>query len=125
MEHRNLDRRNAASMYQRLLNITVLFQDAAKALEKMHNAGVIHKDVKASNLYVNQEGKVVLGDYGSVELLGTGKDNAGAGTWAHMSFSACSVWLKRSLDRLTVDLEEANRHRLIGFLCAGLPDSKL
>ena len=36
----------------------------ASALQHAHNHGIIHRDLKASNLFFNDKGGVVLGDFG-------------------------------------------------------------
>jgi len=39
------------------------------ALEHMHKSKLIHRDVKATNIFINSEGQVILGDYGIAKML--------------------------------------------------------
>ena len=42
-----------------------LFARTARALEAVHRAGFVHRDVKPRNLLISRHGKLVLGDFGS------------------------------------------------------------
>merc|ERR1711976_610843 len=39
------------------------------ALEHMHKSKLIHRDVKATNIFINSSGLVILGDYGIAKML--------------------------------------------------------
>jgi NIMA (never in mitosis gene a)-related kinase len=40
------------------------FADCAKAVGKMHNAGVVHRDIKPQNIFIAEGGQAKLGDFG-------------------------------------------------------------
>ena len=53
--------------------ITTLIYECAKALQYLHKNNIIHRDLKASNVLVNSEGRVCLADLGVVGLLNEAK----------------------------------------------------
>ena len=61
------DRTRAAFGYDRA--IARLFADVADALELAHRHGVIHRDVKPSNLLLTTDRRLLIGDFGLARLL--------------------------------------------------------
>ncbi len=49
-------------------------RELAVALQTIHAAGIIHRDVKAANVMIHENGSLQLIDFGVSGLLQTGKD---------------------------------------------------
>ncbi|KAG9772368.1 Serine/threonine-protein kinase KIC1 [Exophiala dermatitidis] len=54
--------------------IIVVARELAKALKGLHAAGILHRDVKAANVLVHQEGRLELCDFGVSTVLDTQTD---------------------------------------------------
>jgi len=77
--------------------------DVAKGLHNIHQAGVIHRDVKPANLFLCGNGITTVGDFGIAIDLSREVDSASyldylAGT---PTFMAPEQWLQEGLDRQT------------------------
>ena len=65
-----------------------IIQQAASALAYAHSQGVLHGDIKASNILISRSGRVLLSDFGLARAVGTGSLTSGGlvvGTPAYMS----------------------------------------
>ncbi|WP_338846453.1 serine/threonine-protein kinase [Massilia sp. W12] len=67
--------------------VAILMLDILDALGHAHAHGVIHRDMKPGNLFVQQDGKVKIGDFGIARLESSDLTQVGAiiGTPAYMS----------------------------------------
>jgi serine/threonine protein kinase len=64
----------------------------AKELAHAHQRGVLHRDLKPATVFVCEDGRVKLLDFGLAHLLGT-EGVSGAGTPMYMAPEhACGAW---------------------------------
>ncbi|MFO0648499.1 MAG: serine/threonine-protein kinase [Polyangiales bacterium] len=76
-----------------------LVVDAALGLHAIHQAGVVHRDVKPANLFLCGNGTAAVGDFGiAVESRSRGVDNRIVGT---PHFMAPEQWNQAAIDRRT------------------------
>ncbi len=63
------------------------FAHVARALEELHRAGMVHRDVKPSNLILDDKGRPVLTDFGLIRFDGSRmtQANEAVGTPAYMA----------------------------------------
>lgn len=80
--------RQAANQPFTLEEIARIFVALCNAVDYAHSRGMVHRDIKPANVMINQEGQVVLTDFGIVRTVdGTQHTATGAltGTPAYMS----------------------------------------
>jgi len=53
------------------LDVTRLLLDAARGLDALHEHGVVHRDVKPSNILVDARGRAKIGDLGLAQVRGS------------------------------------------------------
>lgn len=54
--------------------IIVVARELAKALAGLHDAGIMHRDIKAANVLIHEEGRLELCDFGVATVLDTKSD---------------------------------------------------
>jgi serine/threonine protein kinase len=54
---------------EQVLAVTQLVIQIARALQKAHNAGIVHQDIKFENLMLNSKGELVLIDFGFAQYM--------------------------------------------------------
>jgi len=80
--------RKAADKPFKLEEISRIFTALGSAIDYAHKRGMVHRDIKPANVMINQEGQVVLTDFGIARIMGaTQYTQTGAlsGTPAYMS----------------------------------------
>jgi serine/threonine-protein kinase len=69
LEGRDLEKHLAERGRLPLSEAVLLVQPLASALDTAHSFGVVHRDVKAGNVFITAEGRPVLLDFGIAKLL--------------------------------------------------------
>jgi O-acetyl-ADP-ribose deacetylase (regulator of RNase III) len=73
--------------------------DAAKGLHAIHQAGIVHRDVKPANLFLTGSGTTMLGDFGIA--LDAGAEIKEDSVVGSPLFMAPEQWLRQELSRRT------------------------
>jgi len=76
------------------LAVVELVRQAARLLAEVHEAGVVHRDVKGANLLVDGEGRLVLVDFGVATYEGapTATGPFPPGSWPYLSPRVWRAW---------------------------------
>ncbi|HLM43583.1 MAG TPA: protein kinase, partial [Myxococcaceae bacterium] len=76
------------------LAVVELVRQAARLLAEVHEAGVVHRDVKGANLLVCDEGRLVLVDFGVATYEGAPEVTGPMppGTWSYLSPRVWRAW---------------------------------
>ena len=76
-----------------------MMADAARGLHAVHQAGVVHRDVKPSNLFLRGDGVCSVGDFGIA--VDRARGSAGQSVVGTPLFMAPEQWLAQPIDRRT------------------------
>ena len=71
--------------------------DVIEGLQEFHKRGLIHRDVKPSNCFLEKEGRVKIGDFGLSKALDGGADLTRTGTFIGTPLYASPEQIKRDL----------------------------
>jgi hypothetical protein len=76
------------------LQVARLVLQAARQLQPVHAAGVVHRDVKGANLLVDEEGRLVLVDFGVATYEGAPAVTGAfpPGSWPYLSPRVWRAW---------------------------------
>lgn len=79
--------------------IVLVVRPALKGLTYLHAKGIIHRDIKAANILLNETAQVKIADFGVSEVLGKSKELMGTPYWMAPEVCAgeqygpkCDVW---------------------------------
>jgi hypothetical protein len=93
--------------------------DVIEGLQQFHKLGLIHRDVKPSNCFLEKEGRVKIGDFGLSKALEGGTDLTRTGTFIGTPLYASPEQIKRDLVDERTDVYSVAA--TLYFLLAGRP----
>ncbi len=73
--------------------VWAILYEVTKGLEYLHKAGWIHRDVKAGNILIDDEGRVMLADFGVAGLLQGNSLSRGEKDKTRQTFVGTPCWM--------------------------------
>ncbi len=93
--------------------------DVIEGLQQFHNRGLIHRDVKPSNCFLDEQGRVKIGDFGLSKSLEGGADLTRTGSFVGTPLYASPEQIKR--DELDERTDVYSVAATLYYLLAGRP----
>jgi hypothetical protein len=93
--------------------------DVIEGLQQFHKLGLIHRDVKPSNCFLDKEGRVKIGDFGLGKALEGGADLTRTGTFVGTPLYASPEQIKR--DEVDERTDVYSVAATLYYLLAGRP----
>ncbi|KAG2653582.1 hypothetical protein PVAP13_1NG464600 [Panicum virgatum] len=69
-----------------------IFNEAVLGLSYLHKQGVMHRDIKSSNIFLDEKNLVRIGDFGSGALIGSSSCMGGGKFWGTAFYASCELW---------------------------------
>lgn len=76
---------NGAQLTEQQLRVVAA--ELCDAVEAAHDIGVLHRDLKPENVFLDRDGRAVLGDFG-IARIGDGNNTVGGGITASIGYAA-------------------------------------